>query len=191
MAPSPLSLAALNTAKVQRHPESRHLRRRDVGNHQIFTALTAGPEGGPTLTKLGVVGFAWRGELADEEVFALTRSHGGHAVAGWWDRIRPHSLGWVTARLPEGTLIGFANVAWDGGDHAFLLDPKVRPDHQRRGIGTELVRLAARNAKEAGCEWMEVDFEDTERLKAFYFEACGFTPTNAGLLHLPDLPGTS
>jgi GNAT superfamily N-acetyltransferase len=131
------------------------------------------------------VRFAWREAVSDDELVRLTQSHGGRAQAGWWDRIRPQSLGWVTARISDGTLIGFVNVAWDGGDHAFLLDPKVRPDHQRRGIGTELVRIAARQAKEAGCEWMEVDFE--EPLAAFYYEACGFVPTPAGLLHLPDL----
>jgi GNAT superfamily N-acetyltransferase len=137
---------------------------------------------------LGHVRFAWRAEVTDDELVALTRSHGGNASPGWWDRIRGHSLGWVTARLDEGTLIGFVNVAWDGSDHAFLIDTKVRPDFQRRGIGTELVRLAARHAKEAGCEWMEVDFDDADRLAAFYFGACGFRPTNAGLLYLPDLP---
>lgn len=131
------------------------------------------------------VSFAWRGELTDDELVDLTRSHGGNPASGWWDRVRPHSLGWVTARSPAGALVGFANVAWDGGDHAFLLDPKVRPDYQRLGIGTELVRLAARHAAEAGCEWLEVDFE--ESLGAFYFAACGFRPTSAGLLHLPEL----
>src|SRR6516164_8894524 len=87
--------------------------------------------------------FAWREDLADEELVELTRAHGGHPSPGWWDRIRPHSLGWVSARGVDGTLIGFTNVAWDACDHAFLLDPKVRSDHQRQGIGTELVRLAA------------------------------------------------
>ena len=132
------------------------------------------------------VHFAWRGEVADSELVALTRSHGGKPQRGWWNRIRPHSLGWVTARLDDGVLVGFVNVAWDGGDHAFLLDTKVRPDLQRCGIGTELVRLAAEHAKQAGCEWMEVDFDG--ELAAFYFVACGFRPTNAGLLHLPELP---
>jgi GNAT superfamily N-acetyltransferase len=131
--------------------------------------------------------FTWRGDLADKEVADLTRAHGGQLAPGWWDRIRPHSLGWVAARNADGTLVGFVNVAWDGGDYAFLLDPKVRSDHQRRGIGTELVRLAAQHAADAGCEWMEVDFEDTERLTAFYYQACSFRPTRAGLLHLPDL----
>jgi GNAT superfamily N-acetyltransferase len=73
-------------------------------------------------------------------------------VPGWCNRVRPHSLGWVTARLNDGGLVGFANMAWDGGDHAFLIDTKVRPDHQRRGIASELVRIAAENATEAGCE---------------------------------------
>jgi len=131
------------------------------------------------------VRFAWRGDATDDELVALTRSYGGNAEVGWWNRIRPHSLGWVTARLDNGTLIGFVNVAWDGGDHAFLIDTKVSIDHQRRGIGTELVGIAARHAKEAGCEWMEVDFDD--HLASFYYDSCGFAPTPAGLLHLPDV----
>ena len=130
--------------------------------------------------------FAWREEVADAELVRLTRSHGGRAEPGWWDRIRAHSLGWVTARLGDGTLVGFVNVAWDGGDHAFLLDTKVRPEFQRRGVGTELVCLAVRHAREAGCEWIEVDFDHD--LAAFYFGACGFRPTTAGLVHLPTLP---
>jgi GNAT superfamily N-acetyltransferase len=114
----------------------------------------------------------------------LVRSHGGRAVEGWWDRIRPQSLGWVVARGEDGTVVGFVNVAWDGGDHAFLLDPKTRGDFQRHGIGTRLVELAARHAKAAGCEWLHVDFEP--ELEPFY-EACGFKPTPAGLIHLPTL----
>lgn len=131
------------------------------------------------------VRFAWRGEARDDELFDLTRSHGGSPQRGWWDQIRPFSLGWVTARTDDGALTGFVNVAWDGGDHAFLIDTKVRPEHQRRGIATELVRIAARHAKEAGCEWMSVDFD--ESLAPFYFDACGFVPTPAGILHLPGL----
>ena len=135
------------------------------------------------------VRFAWRAEVTDDELVALTLSYGGRAEPGWWDRIRPRSLGWVTARSEVEALIGFVNVAWDGGDHAFLIDTKVRPDHQRRGVGTELVRIAARHAKEAGCEWMEVDFD--ERLAPFYYDACGFVATSAGLLPLPDISLTS
>jgi GNAT superfamily N-acetyltransferase len=84
-----------------------------------------------------------------------------------------------------GALVGFVNVAWDGGDHAFLLDTKTRGAHQHQGIGTELVRVAVAEAKGAGCEWLHVDF--AEPLAPFYFDACGFRPTPAGLIHLPSL----
>jgi GNAT superfamily N-acetyltransferase len=125
---------------------------------------------------------AWRDPLSDEEMFDLVLSHGGKPERGWWDKIRPHSLGWATARTGEGTLIGFVNVAWDGSDHAFLIDPKTRGSYQRRRIGTRLVRLAAEQARTAGCAWLHVDFEP--HLRAFYFNACGFTPTDAGLIDL-------
>ena len=128
------------------------------------------------------VRFAWRDPVTDAEMVELVLSHGGNPSAGWWDRIRPHSLGWVGARDEHGLLVGFVNVAWDGGDHAFLIDTKTRGGHQRQGIGTELVRLAAVNARAAGCEWLHVDFEP--RLGAFYFDACGFRPTEAGLIRL-------
>lgn len=135
------------------------------------------------MTDFGDVEFRWRAPVTDEELVALTESHGGTAVSGWWDQIRPHSLGWVSARLSDGSLVGFVNVAWDGGDHAFLIDTKTRSDHQHRGIGTRVVRLAAQRAKAAGCEWLHVDFGD--ELRAFYFDACGFQPTDAaGLINL-------
>jgi hypothetical protein len=81
------------------------------------------------------------------------------------------------------------NVAWDGGDHAFLLDTKTHSAFQHKGIGTRLVELAARHAKAAGCVWLHVDFETD--LEPFYFDACGFRPTSAGLIHLPSLSDTS
>ena len=98
-----------------------------------------------------------------------------------WDRVLARSLCWVTAH-GEGQLIGFVNVAWDGGDHAFLIDTKTRGSHQRRGVGRELVRVAEENARAAGCEWLHVDF--LPDLAPFYVDACGFRPTEAGLVHL-------
>ncbi|HEX6393423.1 MAG TPA: GNAT family N-acetyltransferase [Acidimicrobiales bacterium] len=127
----------------------------------------------------------WRAPVTDQELVLLTESHGGRAVAGWWDQIRPHSLGWVTARLAEGSLVGFVNVAWDGADHAFLLDTKTDPGYQRQGIGTALVELAVRESREAGCEWLHVDFE--KELRPFYLGACQFQPPQgAGLIHLQE-----
>jgi GNAT superfamily N-acetyltransferase len=130
----------------------------------------------------GDVTYVWRQPVTDDEVVDLVRSYGGLSAPGWWDQIRPHSLGWVTARDGHGVLVGFVNVAWDGGDHAFLIDTKTRASHQHRGIGTRLVRTATDHARAAGCEWLHVDFGD--ELAAFYLEACGFRPTPAGLVHL-------
>lgn len=130
------------------------------------------------------IDYRWRGPVTDAEMVALVTAHGGQAVAGWWEQVRPCSLGWVTARSQEGGgLVGFVNVAWDGGDHAFLLDTKVASEHQRQGIATALVGHAAWHAKAAGCEWLHVDFE--QHLAAFYLDACGFRATPAGVIHLP------
>jgi GNAT superfamily N-acetyltransferase len=91
------------------------------------------------------------------------------------------SLGWVCAR-DCGELVGFVNVPWDGGIHAFLLDTMVAARAGRQGIGTRLVEVAVNEARGTDCEWLHVDFDD--HLRAFYFEACSFTPTNAGLIKL-------
>ena len=105
----------------------------------------------------GVV-LRWRGPLDDSEMVDLVLSHGGMPVPGWWDQIRPHSFGWVTARIGDGTVVGFVNVVTDGGDHAFLIDTKTRGDYQRRRIGTRVVAFAAQHAKAAGCEWVHCRF---------------------------------
>jgi GNAT superfamily N-acetyltransferase len=131
------------------------------------------------------VRYRWRSPLTDAEMVELVRAHGGRAEVGWWDRICPSSLGWVTARTNEGALVGFVNVATDGGDHAFLIDTKTHRSHQHQGIGTQLVRFAAQHAKAAGCEWLHVDFEP--ELAPFYLDACGFQRTDAALIHLTSL----
>ena len=70
----------------------------------------------------------------------------------------------------------------DGGVHAFLLDTMVSEKLGRQGIGTRLVAVAVAEARATDCEWLHVDFDD--HLRAFYFEACGFSPVNAGLIRL-------
>ena len=102
-----------------------------------------------------------------------------------WDPPAPgppldHSLTWVTAHDGE-SLVGFVNLAWDGGAHAFLLDPTVDPVWRRKGIGTALVRKAVEEARRAGVHWIHVDYEPT--LQGFY-EGCGFRETRAGLMNL-------
>ncbi|QUQ64962.1 GNAT family N-acetyltransferase [Kutzneria sp. CA-103260] len=131
----------------------------------------------------------WRGEFTNDEVNALHAEAFGHPVGDvdwcdvdWWGRAQHHSLGWVCTRSSIGALVGFVNVAWDGGVHAFLLDTMVALSHRSRGLGASLVSTAVTGARAAGCQWLHVDFET--HLRPFYLDACGFRPTEAGLIAL-------
>ena len=115
-------------------------------------------------------------------------------AAAWpahsWRDFRPilkQSLAFVCAYQAE-RLIGFVNLAWDGGFHAFLLDTTVHPDLQRRGIGRRLVGHAAEVARERGTVWLHVDCE--LRWTAFY-RGCGFRHTEAGLMCLGPAEGAA
>jgi GNAT superfamily N-acetyltransferase len=135
------------------------------------------------MTDAPAVSYTWRGPAEELELDWLHAEAFDHppTPAHWQRQLESHSLGWVCARLGE-ELVGFANVIWDGGLHAVLLDTMVRPGEQRQGIGTELVRIATDESRRAGCEWLHVDFD--RDLAAFYLESCGFGPSEAGLLDL-------
>ncbi len=126
--------------------------------------------------------YQWRGRFADAELNELHAEGFEHPVSDedWWARVNRHSLGWVCAR--DDSLAGFVNVAWDGGSHAFVLDTVVAERVRGRGVGRELVAVAARETARLGCEWLHVDFED--HLTTFYLDHCGFRATGAGLIDL-------
>jgi len=133
-----------------------------------------------------VITLDWRGDFDNAEVNELHAEAFGTRVfdASEWDwlaLVHEHSLGWVTARDHE-TLVGFVNVVWDGQVHAWLQDTMVASAARHRGVGTQLVATAVEHARTAGCGWLHVDFD--ERLRPFYLDACGFTPTAAGLIEL-------
>jgi ribosomal protein S18 acetylase RimI-like enzyme len=129
--------------------------------------------------------YTWRGDVSSTELNRLhadafeTRVYGDDE----WDWVAQlgHSLGWVVARDGD-VLAGFVNVVWDGLVHAWIQDTMVAIAARHRGIATELVARAVDQSRAAGCEWLHVDFEDY--LRPFYLEACGFEPTNAGLIRL-------
>ena len=64
-------------------------------------------------------------------------------------------------------------------------NPGLIPGHvigfQHKGIGTEIMKLAAKVAAEHGIEWLHVDYEP--HLDSFY-KGCGYQKTEAGLLNL-------
>ena len=131
-----------------------------------------------------MVELAWRGSFLSPEVSALhAEGFGGNdSQRDWRATVERHSVGWVTARHHDERLIGFVNVAWDGAEHAFLLDTLVAVEFRRGGIGASLVGQAVKGALDTGGRWVHVDFED--HLTAFYLDTCGFTSTAAGVVRL-------
>jgi GNAT superfamily N-acetyltransferase len=132
------------------------------------------------------VTYTWRGHVENEELNRLHAEAFDTRVysADEWDWVgllNRHSLGWVAAR-DDDRLVGFVNVLWDGLVHAWLQDTMVAPGARHRGVGTGVVKIAEREARAAGCEWLHVDFDD--HLRPFYLSACGFAPTSAGLIAL-------
>ena len=130
--------------------------------------------------------YQWRGAFGNSEVNALHAEAFGTRLFSdaEWDWVRQtanHSLGWVTARQ-GGDLVGFVNVIWDGFTHAWIQDLMVASNAQHHGKGAALVGLARDHARKADCEWLHVDFDDD--LREFYYDACGFEPTNGGLIQL-------
>jgi ribosomal protein S18 acetylase RimI-like enzyme len=118
--------------------------------------------------------------LSPDQLDALWRSAWGAAAGEYTQRVLPRSLAYLGA-FDTDRLVGFVNVGWDGGVHAFVLGTCVHADFQRRGIATMLVRRAAEVAKDRGADWLHVDFEP--HLEGFC-RACGFRPTAAGLIDL-------
>jgi GNAT superfamily N-acetyltransferase len=129
--------------------------------------------------------YSWRGEFENLEYRTLHADAFGaneaERNADWQSLLSVHSLGWITARKGS-ELVGFVNVVWDGRAHAWIQDVMVAPTVRNEGIGTQLVSVARNASAQSGCEWLHVD--DEERLTSFYVNACGFTPSSAGVIHL-------
>jgi GNAT superfamily N-acetyltransferase len=132
--------------------------------------------------------YEWRGPFDNVELNLLhaeafeTRVFDG-SEWDWSTLVDRHSLGWVVAR-DEMQLVGFVNVPWDGLVHAWIQDTMVAVSARHWGIATELITVAREAAREAGCEWLHVDFD--AHLARFYIDACGFAPAQAGLIALQD-----
>jgi len=129
----------------------------------------------------------WRGSFENPVLNELHAEAFGHAVCNddWVAQVERHSLGWICAWNDADELVGFVNVPWDGALHAFVLDTLVSASARRRGLGTAMVKMAVEKVREAGCDWLHVDFEGD--LDSFYVDTCGFAPTQAGLVNLKAL----
>jgi ribosomal protein S18 acetylase RimI-like enzyme len=127
--------------------------------------------------------FRVRPEIDNEQLNRLHAEGFEHHVVDhdWQPQLR-HSLLWVGA-FDGDRLVGFVNIAWDGGVHAFLLDTAVEVAYRHGGIGTRLVHEAIEAVRQhGGLEWIHVDSND-ELMQNFYFPA-GFRATPAGVVNV-------
>ena len=129
-----------------------------------------------------MITYALKPALSDAQIKPLFKAAWADEDNASYEEVLRRSLAYICAYDKE-RLVGFVNVAWDGGVHAFILDTTVHPDYQRQGVATELVRRATAEAQRAGCHWLHVDYEP--HLHAFY-KGCGFKSTSAGLINLLD-----
>lgn len=100
-------------------------------------------------------------------------TQGGRFLRGLWGS---------AAAFDADVLLAWLGIVSDGAQHAFLVDVMVAPERQGRGIGTALVRFAARCVREQGIPLLHVDF--APELARFY-ERCGFRAGLAGVLGDP------
>lgn len=82
---------------------------------------------------------------------------------------------WFAARGPGDELVGVARLLDDGGLHASLWDLIVRPDRQRRGIGTALLRAALDR-----CSDRRIVVLVSTPAAVPFFAAMGFAPESHG-----------
>ena len=75
-------------------------------------------------------------------------------------------------------LIGFGRVVSDGVLHAMIYDMIVRPDHQNRGIGTEILNRLIARCRKFGIRDIQLFAASN---KAPFYRKCGFAlrPHNA------------
>lgn len=124
------------------------------------------------------VSYEVRAAVDFEELNALFgRAWGGDGKPGY-EEVLARSFTWITAKDAD-RLVGFVNVAWDGGVHFFLLDTTVDPVRQGSGVGGRLVKSAIEACRGHG-EWMHVD--SSEELMTNFYAQAGFRTASAGLV---------
>jgi ribosomal protein S18 acetylase RimI-like enzyme len=85
-----------------------------------------------------MIDYVVRPDLTSDELNALfKRVWEDHRLTDL-SSIIDHSLTYICA-YRDGELVGYVNAAWDGGEHAFLLDTAVDRELRHQGIGSALV----------------------------------------------------
>ena len=119
-----------------------------------------------------------------KEIEDLRQTVGWDRSEGTYEEILARHLTYYTVRDQDGLLVAYMSVLSDGVADAFLLDLVVRPQYQRQGIGTRVVRRAITDMKAAGVQCVHATFED--HLEPFYAQ-CGLHIIKAGIVDFKNM----
>ena len=119
------------------------------------------------------------GTVEPNEIEDLREAVGWDRSAGIYEQVLQRHYASYTARSVNGKLIGYVSVLSDGIADAFLLDLMIHPEHQRSGLGKQLVRRAVTDMKQAGIQCVQVTFNN--HLEPFYIK-CGFHIFRGGII---------
>ena len=96
----------------------------------------------------------------------------------------PNSLFSITIRL-DGDLVAMGRVVGDGGCNFEVVDVAVHPDHQRKGLGTEVMQAIKAwldaNAPESAYVSLIADHHSPKLYSKFGFEPT--TPKSIGMAY--------
>lgn len=85
---------------------------------------------------------------------------------------------WAGLRNRNGELIAFGYISGMGLQHGYMEDVIIRPDHQRQGIGGELVKKLLEEAEFKGLEIVTLTFDAKH---SEFYDKCGFILSAGGL----------
>ena len=98
-----------------------------------------------------------------------------------YEQVLERSFAWVLV-FRGGQLLGFANVAWDGGPNYFLMDLSIDPScAEDDQIFKGMIEAAVQRCQKEGGS---VRIDAPEDLLQSFFQPLGFRRVTAGVIHL-------
>ena len=126
--------------------------------------------------------FSENDKVTDDEICSLRSS------VGWDNNCYPFSITkdrsfvHFTIRHDQ-RLIGFLDVVSDGFNDAYIRDFMISKDHQKQGLGTELMNYALKYLKKKQIKCIQVIFHP--KLSGYY-KQFGFMIIGAGIIDKDD-----
>jgi ribosomal protein S18 acetylase RimI-like enzyme len=117
-------------------------------------------------------------EISDTEIEELRSAVGWDNTTGPFSVVKERLFTYFTARK-DGRLVGFLDVLSDGIADAYIQDLAVRPDCQKQGIATELMKRAIRFLQSKNIKCIQVTFLPSHEE---FFKKFGFYIFRAGII---------